>query len=91
MSDDKKHDGGDNKGVIIIVNAQKKTWDKKDKISFEEIVTLAFGSYSNDENIVYTVNYTKGHEGSHEGSLVKGHEVAVKDGMIFNVTQTNKG
>ena len=74
---------------VIIVNTREKKWDKKE-ISFEEVVKLAFGSYSEDPNVVYTVTYSKGHEHQREGSLVKGKSVKVKCGMIFNVTQTNK-
>lgn len=81
----KEHD----KEVTIIVNTREKTWTKKE-ISYEEVIVLAFGSYSNDENVVYTVTYSKGPDSHHEGSLVKGGSVKVKDGMIFNVTQTNK-
>jgi len=81
----KEHD----KEVTIIVNTREKTWNKKE-ISYEEVIVLAFDSYSNDENVVYTVTYSKGPDSHHEGSLVKGGSVKVKDGMIFNVTQTNK-
>ena len=81
----KEHD----KDVTIIVNTREKTWNKKE-ISYEEVIVLAFDSYSNDENVVYTVTYSKGPDSHHEGSLVKGGSVKVKDGMIFNVTQTNK-
>ncbi|HAU07749.1 MAG: hypothetical protein UW46_C0004G0041 [Candidatus Yanofskybacteria bacterium GW2011_GWF1_44_227] len=89
MSEDKKHDGGDNKDTIIIVNAREKVWNKKE-ISYEEVIVLAFGSYSNDENVVYTVTFSKGENPHHEGSMVRGDVVKVKKGMIFNVTQTNK-
>lgn len=85
MTDEKKE-----KEVTIIVNTREKTWDKNEKISYEQVIELAFGSYSNDENIVYTVTYSKGNNPKHEGSLVKGESVKVKEGMIFNVTQTNK-
>lgn len=78
----------DHKEFTIIVNTRPKIWKEK-RISYEEVVILAFGSYSEDPNIVYTVTYSKG-EDRHEGSLVKGESVKVKDGMIFNVTQTNK-
>ncbi len=78
-----------NKEVILIVNTREKPWYEK-KISYEEVVILAFGSYSSDENVVYTVTYSKGPESKLEGSLVKGQEVHVKDGMIFNVRQSNK-
>lgn len=77
------------KEFTIIVNTREKPWAKKE-ISYEEVVVLAFGSYSTDPNVVYTVTYFKGPESHHEGSLVKGDSVRVKDGMIFNVTQTNK-
>ena len=78
-----------NKKIIIIVNTRKKEWGEK-KISYEQVVVLAFDSYSNDENIVYTVTFSKGPKPYNEGSLVKGDSVKVKEGMIFNVTQTNK-
>jgi len=84
MENQKEH-----KEVTIIVNTREKTWNEK-KISYEEVIILAFGSYSDDPNIVYTVTFTKGEKPKHEGSLMKGESVKVKDGMIFNVTQTNK-
>jgi hypothetical protein len=77
------------KETTIIVNAREKKWDEKE-ISYEQVIILAFGSYSSDENTVYTVTYSKGEQPHHEGSLVKGGSVKVKEGMIFNVTQTNK-
>lgn len=80
---------GEHKEFTIIVNAREKTWNKKE-ISYEEIIVLAFGSYSDNENIIYTVTFSKGPKSHHEGSMVKGDSVEVKDGMIFNVTPTNK-
>ena len=83
--DDQKKD----KEVTIIVNTREKIWNKQE-ISYQEVVVLAFDSYSDNEDIVYTVTYSKGSESHHEGSMVKGSSVKVKKGMIFNVTQTNK-
>ena len=77
------------KQFTIIVNTREKTWAEK-KISYEEVITLAFGSYTDNELIVYSVTYKKGKEKKHEGSLVKGESVPVKNGMIFNVTLTDK-
>lgn len=77
------------KEFTIIVNTREKTWADK-KISHEEVIKLAFDVYSDNENIVYTVTYAKGEGKKHEGSLVKGESVPVKDGMIFNVTQTDR-
>lgn len=81
---------GNEKEVTIIVNGEEKTWDKKDEISFEEVVILAFGSYVDNGQIEYTVTYKRGQGNKPEGSLVKGQSVKVKDKMIFNVSQTNK-
>lgn len=78
------------KVVTIIVNTRPHEWNKKEEISFEEVVTLAFGSFSEDPAVAYTVTYTRGKNEKKEGSLVKGESVKVKDGMIFNVTQTNR-
>jgi len=83
MEESEKHE---HERVTIIVNARPKEWNKEE-ISYEEVIALAFGSYSDDPNIVYSVSYKKGNE---SGSLVKGESVRVKNGMIFNVKQTNK-
>lgn len=88
MNDNKLHEG--NNEVKIIVNASEKAWIKKDSISYEEVVSLAFGSCSTDPNVVYTVTFAKGNSPRHEGTLVKGDVVAVKNRMVFNVTQTNR-
>ena len=77
------------KEIKIIVNARVKEWDER-TISYEQVVILAFGSYSSDPNVVYTVTYSKSHQIPHEGSLVKGKIIKVNEGMIFNATQTNK-
>ena len=84
MNKEKKKD----KVFTIIVNAQEKTVDHK-RLTFEEIVTLAFGSYQPSETIIYTVLYTRGDYGK-EGSLVVGEWINVKDGMEFNVDKNNR-
>ena len=85
--------GGDDHGhdhrVTIIVNAREKTWTEKE-ISFEQVVKLAFPTPPPGENIVYTVTYRKGEGHKPEGTLTQGESVKVKDGMIFNVTATDK-
>lgn len=81
---------GNDKEVTIIVNGEEKSWEKKDEISFEEVVILAFGSYVNNGQVEYTVTYKRGQGNKPEGSLVQGQSVKVKDKMIFNVSQTNR-
>ena len=82
MADHEKH-------FKLIVNTREKTWDKE-IISYKEVVILAFGTYSDDPNTTYTVDYFKGPKENPEGSLTKGQRVEVKNGMIFNVTETHK-
>jgi len=73
----------------ILINSREKVWTEK-KISFDEVIILAFGTISTDPNVSYTVTYKKGDNDKPEGIMVKGDEVKVKDGMRFNVTQTNR-
>jgi hypothetical protein len=53
-------------------------------------VKLAFPTPPPGESIVYTVTYRKGEGHKPEGTLTEGERVKVKDGMIFNVTATDK-
>lgn len=76
------------KESIIIVNAREKPFSGKE-ISFKQVVELAFGTYEDNVNIVYTVSYSKG-EDPKQGTMTKGTTVKVKSGMIFNVTRTDK-
>lgn len=95
MENELKKDGdntnapGHNKEVIILVNSREKEWDKK-TITYEEVIILAFGSISTDPNVSYSVTYKKGDNNKPEGIMVNGDEVKVKEGMRFNVTQTNR-
>jgi 3-phosphoglycerate kinase len=75
--------------VSLIVNSREKQWDKR-KISFEQIVSLALGSWVNNPNSVVTVTFDRGPKENQEGSMVEGDVVFVKNKMIFNVTPTDK-
>jgi hypothetical protein len=75
--------------ITLIVNGRPKHWEEK-KITFEQVVVLAFGTYDPNPNKVYTVTYDKGPHQNPEGSMVKGDKLFVKDKMIFNVTATDK-
>lgn len=76
------------KEVTIHVNGRDKIVHKED-MPYEEIVALAFDTPSSDSTI-FVVTYRKGHGQSPEGTLVAGGTVKIKDGMIFNVTPTNR-
>jgi Multiubiquitin len=74
---------------VIIVNGQKKTITTK-TVTFDDIVKLAFPTPPSGANILYTVSYEDGPKANPQGSLKEGGTVKVKDGMIFNVTATDK-
>ena len=73
----------------IIVNGQKKVVTTR-TVTFDEIVKLAFPAPPAGSNILYTVSYEDGPRVNPQGSLKEGQTVKVKDGMIFNVTATDK-
>jgi hypothetical protein len=73
--------------VEIIVNARPKEWTN-DTISFDEVVKLAFPDLPPDPNRIFTVTYKKG---KNQGSLVQGGPpLPAENGMVFDVTATNK-
>lgn len=92
MSNENKHqenNSNSKKVYNIIVNAREFEWSEKE-ITFDQVVELAFGSVSTNPNTIYTVTFKRGHGNKPEGSMVKGDSIKVKEGMIFNATQTNK-
>jgi Multiubiquitin len=80
---------GQNKEFTIIVNGRQKTVTTKE-LTFAQVVALAFDNPPSGPNIVFTITYRKGEGNKPEGTLVEGGTVKVKDGMIFNVTATDK-
>ena len=84
----KAEDQGHNKSFTIIVNGREKVVTAKE-MSFADVVALA--GLPTGPNIVFTVTYRRGHGNKPDGSLVEGGDpVKVKEGMIFNVTATDK-
>ena len=83
----KKNDDG--LSFTIIVNTRDKEWSKR-KITYEEVVKLAYPNFTENGTMTYTVTYTDGPKQNPEGSLVRGKNVFVTNKMKFNVTATNK-
>ncbi len=80
---------GHAKAYSIIVNGRQKVVTEKE-LSFAQVVALAFENPHNDDpNWYYAVTYTRA-EGNKQGSMKPGDVVKVKDGTIFNVTETNR-
>lgn len=75
--------------INIIVNGTQKVV-QKDDLAFDEIVELAFESPPFGENTLFSVTFRKGHGKKPEGILAEGESVKTKDGMIFDVTPTDK-
>jgi multiubiquitin len=73
----------------IIVNGQKKVVTTR-TVSFDDIVKLAFPTPAAGSDILYTVSYEDGPRFNPQGSMKEGQTVRVKNGMIFNVTATDK-
>lgn len=74
----------------VVVNGRRKEVHKR-RLTFAEVVALAFPHAPPSDNIIYTVAYRNGGDDRHpEGTLVAGESVKIKDGTIFDVTATNK-
>jgi hypothetical protein len=89
LREDEHFHSGKPKTYRIIVNGQEKTVTTK-TVTYEQTVLLAFPNLIKGPNIVYTVGYEDGPHQNPSGSLMPGGKVKVKDGMIFDVTATDK-
>ncbi len=87
--DKDKEKGGPEKEYTIIVNGREKVVTTKE-LTFDEVVALAFDNPPSGPYICFTITYRRGHGNKPEGTLTEGEAVKVKDGMIFNVTATDK-
>lgn len=77
------------KTATIVINGREKEVQKTD-LSFAEILALAFDPLPTGRAISFTVTYRRGNGNKPEGTLVEGESVKVKEGMIFNVSFTDK-
>lgn len=82
-----KQGHGQDKIYFIIVNGRQKEVTEK-ILSYTAVVLLAFPDDPVDDKIEYTVAYANPH--GKDGTLVASQTVHIKEGMIFNVTKTNR-
>jgi hypothetical protein len=75
--------------ITIIVNGRERTVEAKE-LSFDDVLKLAFDQVPSGPNWVFTVTYRRGPGPKPDGTLLESQVVKVKDGMIFNVTATDK-
>ncbi len=78
---------GQNKATVIVINGRQREVNGQ-RISYSQIVQIAFPDDQADEAIDYTVAYANPH--GKDGTLVNGQDIHIKEGMIFNVSKTNR-
>lgn len=78
---------GHNKTYSIIVNGRPREVSDH-KLTYLQVVQLAFPGEQPTATMVFTVTYSNPH--GRDGSLVEGQDVVIKDGMIFNVRKTDQ-
>lgn len=71
----------------VIVNGEEMVVERR-VLTFHEVCLLAFPDGPFGENIVYTVTYSYRLGGDHV--LNKGQIVVIRDGMVFNVGNTDR-
>jgi hypothetical protein len=74
--------------VKIFVNTRPHTVPPGE-VTFEQVVAFAFPAPPPGQ-WEYTVTYRNGSPGHPKGSLLPGKSVPVREGMIFNVSATDK-
>ena len=74
--------------VTIYINTDPHEVEKG-KVTYEQIVGLAYETPPSGKNILITVKYRKGHS-NNEGFLTEGEDVEIIDEMIFSVSATDK-
>ncbi len=85
----------DKETVTIVVNGRERVIPSSElssdgELSFKQVVILAFDPPPSGPDIVFTVSYRNGGGRPPDGRLVAGRSVKVQDGMVFNVSFTDK-
>ncbi|MGD0581238.1 MAG: multiubiquitin domain-containing protein [Bryobacteraceae bacterium] len=89
LKEDEHFHSGPPKEFTIIVNGRKKVVPTKE-LSFDQLVALAFNPVPTGPTVMFTITYRKGPPKNPEGTLTQGAIVKIKDGMIFDVFETNR-
>jgi hypothetical protein len=82
--------GTDKKKITIFVNGTSYEEDKKEQLTYNEVVTIAFPDFPQHPERNYSVKYVRGEGHKPEGILAPGATVKLKDGMEFTVTPTGQ-
>lgn len=87
MSNTKAEAPGHTKTYSIVVNGRPREV-RDHKLTYLQVVQLAYPGEVPTETIVFTVTYSNPH--GHDGSLTEGQDVVIKEGTIFNVRKTDR-
>ncbi|GAB1342132.1 multiubiquitin domain-containing protein [Gemmatimonas sp.] len=71
----------------IVINGRHRTVTDP-RVTFEQIVQLAFPDQPAEPNAVYSMTYRHAASAPHAGEVAAGGSVQVKNGTVFNVTKT---
>jgi len=77
------------KAVTILVNGEPHE-ETETRISFEQVVKLAFPVPPVGTCIEFTVTYRNGPPANPKGTLTAGHSVKIRNRMMFDVTATDR-
>jgi hypothetical protein len=73
----------------IVVNGDRRVVHGE-RVTFEEIVKIAYPIPPPGTDVQFTVQYTRGPETRPASTLIEGQSVKIRDGMEFDVTPTNR-
>ena len=85
----KDEKGKPEKEYTIVVNGREKSVTATE-LGEDDLVALAYENPPTGELICFTITYRRGQGNKPEGTLDEGDTVKLKEGMIFNVTATDK-
>jgi hypothetical protein len=77
------------KAVMILVNGEPHE-ETETRISFEDVVKLAYPIPPSGSCIEFTVTYRNGPPVNPKGTLTAGHSVKIQNRMVFDVTPTDR-
>lgn len=79
----------EDRAVDVILNGEKVTV-QKGRLSFAELTKLAFPGLFGRDQVCFTVSFSRGPKRRREGVLLEGGKIRVVEGMVFNVSATDK-
>jgi len=79
---------GQNKEYSIIVNGRRITTSEH-KLTYDQILQMA-KIPEGGQTTLYIITFERGTHGNSEGTISLGGSIVIKEGMVFNVSTTNK-